>query len=243
MKALTFSFYLLLFHFSFEAFAQPVFKNPNLPDKESYEISDYIDKANGYVITKVNISVKERNGLKYYYIYATEGSNFSNEIELNYDNLTTISEKRVDQKTNSIVEYYSNNGNNNVHFYNKEKGIDKDFFTLEKNIYSRYAYFFSLSGFPFETIKSVSFDTYMAEYGNALTMRATNTGKQTITVKAGTFECYKLELSVAGWISIFAPDVYYIYFSVDSPHHFIKYEEKEDNGLWSSDELIRIINN
>lgn len=162
---------------------------------------------------------------------------------MNYDNLTTISEKRVDLKNNCLAEYYSNDGKNNVHFYNKDKGIDRDFFTLEKNIYSRYAYFFSLSGFPFDKIKSVTFDTYMAEYGDALTMRATNMGKQAITVKAGTFECYKLELSVAGWISIFAPDVYYIYFSVESPHRFIKYEEKEDDGVWSSDELIRIIAN
>ncbi len=221
--------------------AQPVLKNPHLPDAESYEIRDYIDNNIGYVTSKINISVKERNGQKYYYIYAIEGTNFSNEIELNYDNLTTISEKRIDLKTDSLAEYYTNYGHNIVHFYNREKKINRNFHTIEKNIYSRYAYFFSLSGFPFETIKTLTFYTYMAEYGDALSMRATNIGKQAVTVKAGTFECYKLELSVAGWQSLFAPDVYYIYFTVASPHHFIKYEEKEDDGKWSSDELIQII--
>ena len=80
----------------------------------------------------------------------------------------------------------------------------------------------------------------MYEYGNALNMKVENVLKTRITVKAGTFECYQLKLSVTGWQSIFARDKYYFYFRVEKPHHFVKYEEKGDDGKWYTNELISI---
>jgi hypothetical protein len=224
----------------FGLFAQAVFKNPGMPSLEIYEITDHIDNTIGYVNTKIASTLKESNGKKYYYIYVTEGNVFSNEIEVNYSDLTTISEKRVDLRTNTTVEYFTNNGKNLVHLFNKDKKLDKDYSTSEKNIYSRYAYFFAFSGFPFETEKSVTFKSYMFEYGDALPMKVTNLGRQKVTVKAGTFECYKLELSVAGWQSVFARDKYSLYYAVASPHHFVKYEETESGGKLNTNELIRI---
>lgn len=219
---------------------QPVFKNPGIPESESFVITDFIDNTIGYVDTKIYISLKEKNNQKFYHIHVEEGNVFLNEIEVNYDDLTTISEKRINKKNNSVEEYYENYGNGKIHFFNKEKGIDKDFNNTDKNIYSRYAYFISFRGFPFETSKSVTFDTYMFEYGDALSMKVTVLSKQTVTVKAGTFECYKMELAVAGWLSLFAPFKSYLYFTVGGAHQFIKYEEKADNGGWNTDELIRI---
>lgn len=72
-------------------------------------------------------------------------------------------------------------------------------------------------------------------------MNVTKVSKQLVTVKAGTFECYKLELNVSSWQSIFDSEKFYLYFSVAGSHPFIKYEEKEKNGRWNSNELIRII--
>jgi hypothetical protein len=232
--------FLLLVSLQFVSFAQPVFKNPGIPSEETYEITDYIEVINGFVTSKITISLKENNGKKYYYLFVNEGNIYSNEIELNYSDLTTITEKRIDIKSNKLIESFTNNGNNTVHFYNKEKSIDKKFNTKETNIYSRYALFFSLSGFPFDKEKKVTFKTYMFEYGDALTMKVTNIGKQKVTVKAGTYECYKLELSIAGWQSVFASDKYYLYFAVANPHHFVKYEEKKSDGSWNANELVRI---
>ena len=89
------------------------------------------------------------------HILVSEGNIFSNDIEVNYDDLTTISEKRVDLKTNNVVEYYTKS-NNLVHFFNSEKKINKNFQVTDNNIYSRYAYFFSFRGFPFATLLSRS---------------------------------------------------------------------------------------
>ena len=74
-------------------------------------------------------------------------------------------------------------------------------------------------------------------YGDVLTMKLKNITKEQVKVPAGTFDCYVLELSVGGWQSVFARDKYYLYFSVTSPHIFVKYNENV-NGTWRADELV-----
>jgi hypothetical protein len=217
--------------------AQPVFRNPGLPDSESFEIYELVDPTIGRVITKINVTTNGQNHSKFYAVDVNEGGLFANEIEIRYDDLTTISEKRTDLGTGKIIQSYKKTGDT-VHFYNAEKGINKIFITSESNIYSPLAYYFSFRGFPFEVGKSVSFKSYMYQYGGVLTMNLSNTSKQTVTVKAGTFECYVLELSVGGWQSLFTSDKYYLYFTVADPHIFVKYEEKI-NGSWIADELMR----
>jgi hypothetical protein len=238
MKLVLFSFALLFLTIATKG--QPVFKNPGISDSESFEITDFIDNTIGFVTSHIDISLQERNGQKYYHIHVTEGDLFLNDIDVNYDDLTTISEKRINKKNNNVEELYENLGNGKIHFFNKEKGIDKYFENSDKNIYSRYAYFISFRGFPFEQSESVKFSTYMFEYGDALPMKVMVISKQMVSTKAGIFECYKLELSVAGWLSLFAPFKSYLYFTVDGTHRFVKYQEKADNGGWNNDELIKI---
>ena len=165
-----------------------------------------------------------------------EGGLYRNTIDVRYSDLTTISEKRIDLKTNTVVQYYIKTGDS-VLFYNAEKDIDKKMSTRETNIYSPLAYIFSFRGFPFKAGNSVSFKTYMYMYGGVLNMNLKEAGKKSVTVKAGTFDCNVLELSVGGWQSLFAPEKYYFYFSVDPPFRFIKYEEDVD-GVWKGDELV-----
>jgi hypothetical protein len=88
--------------------------------------------------------------------------------------------------------------------------------------------------------KTVYFKTFMYEYGDALTMKLSCVDLVKVKVKAGDFDCYKLELSVSGWQSIFVPDKFYLYFAKDAPHQFIKYEEKSDDGKWLASELVKV---
>jgi hypothetical protein len=228
---------LFMFFIEFNILSQPVFKNPGLPQSESYEINEHFDNKVGYITTKINIDLVEKNNSKYYTIHVNEGNLFTNNIEVNYSDLTTISEKRTNLMTNQLEQYFIKT-DNNVQFYSSEKKVKKNFQTNETNIYSPLAFFISCRGFPFEIGKSVTFKSYMYEYGDVLTMKLTNTAKETVKVKAGTYECYVLELAVGGWQSFFAPDKYYLYFNVASPHNFIQYKEKLD-GIWYADELTK----
>lgn len=217
--------------------AQPIFKNPGIPASESFEIYELFDPIVGRVTTKVDVALHEQNGLKYYTARVNEGGLFLNEIKMNYNDLTTVWEKRTDLKTGKVVQSYRKTGDT-IYFYNTDKGINKTFVTHETNIYSSLAYYISFRGFPFEVGKSVSFKSYIYQYGGVLNMNLVNMAKKTVTVKAGTFECYVLQLSVGGWQSLFATDKYYLYFTVASPHIFVMYQEKI-NGAWSADELMQ----
>ena len=220
---------------------QTVFKNPGIAARESFEIIDFIDNTVGFKPATFDIELKEINGKKIYFIKVNEGNIYLTEIEANYNDLTTISEKRTDLRTNQVEELFENKGNGQIHFYNRQEKIDKDFLNDNKNIYSRNSFFFCFRGFPFGIGKSVTFQSYMAEYGNALTLRLTHVGKETVVVKAGTFECNKMELEVAGWQSLFAPNKFYLYFEANPPYQFVKYAEKGDDGQWKSNELTKIV--
>ena len=229
-------FLILSILLSYAAFSQPVFKNPGLPDKESFILHENLDPKIGYVTSKIDIELMERNGSKYYSIQVNEGGYFLNKVELNYSDLTTISEKRYNLKTNTLEQYYIRR-NDTIHFYDKSKGVNKIIPSNETNIYSSLAYFVSFRGFPFKIGNSVSFKTYMYMYGDVLTMKLKNVAIEKVTVKAGTFDCYVLELSVGGWQSLFANDKYYLYFTVAQPHIFVEYKEKID-GIWMPDEIV-----
>ena len=226
----------LIYIFEFSGFTQPVMKNPGIPDSESYIIHEYLDAKTGYITSNINISLKEMNNIKYYAVDINEGGLYRNEINIKYSDLTTISEKRIDLKDNRVVQYFIKTGDT-IHFYNEEKNLDKIYITDETNIYSPLAYFISFRGFPFETGNRVSFKTYMYIYGDVLTMNLEQVDIKTVTVKAGTYKCNILELSVGGWQSLFARDKYYFYFSINPPYRFVKYEEKVD-GKWMSDEVV-----
>ena len=217
--------------------AQPVMRNPGLPENEVFDIHERIDPEIGFATTKVKIFLRQQNNARFYTIEVNEGNFFQNIIEVNYNDLTTISETRADLRTNKIIQYYKRSGDT-IQFFNSEKKVNKIYISDETNIYSPLAYFYSFRGYPFESGKPVSFKTYMYEYGGVLTMNLILSGEKTVTVKAGTFNCYVLQLSVGGWQSLFAPDKYYLYFTVANPHIFVKYEEIADDK-WSFDELIR----
>lgn len=234
MKLMFLAFSIFIVEFS--GVTQPVMKNPGLPDNESYVIHEFLDAETGYVTSKINISLKEKDHEKYYEVDMDEGGLYRNVIEMKYSDLTTLSEKRIDLKDNRVVQCFSKTGNT-VHFYNEEKDIDKVYKTDETNIYSPLAYLVSFRGFPFKIGNRVSFKTYMYVYGGMLTMNLKEVAIRTVTVKAGTFKCNVLEFSVGGWQSWFAPDKYYLYFSVDPPYRFVKFEEEID-GKWMPDELV-----
>ena len=231
---------LLLVLIAFLGFGQnPVFKNPGITSEHHFIFSDHLDSGE-FVKAVVDISLVQNGDKKYYSVVTKEGDAFLNEMELNFEDLTSISEKRTDLKCNSLIENYSYQGNNKVYYYNRKKNVDKIFTTSDNNIYSRFGYFVSFQGFPFALGNTVYFKTFMYEYGDALTMKLSCVDMLKVQVTAGTFDCYKLELSVSGWQSFFVPDKFYLYFDKNAPHQFIKYEEKSDDGKWIASELVKM---
>ena len=103
---------------------------------------------------------------------------------------------------------------------------------------------YCLRGFPFEKQKEVKFRLtppfrpgipfwawkMWKSYAKPL-------GTETITVPAGTFECYKLEVGASGGLIKRITSKYYFWFAVEPPHQFVKYQDKDGKDIT---ELIEI---
>jgi len=93
-------------------------------------------------------------------------------------------------------------------------------FDIPDDAYDNDEVLFLLRTIPFEVGYTTSYTNVVPAY--ALTPKATVTvvGEEVVTTPAGSFNCYKLEFSAAGVLQ-------HIWYGVDEPHYFIKY----DNGV------------
>jgi len=82
-----------------------------------------------------------------------------------------------------------------------------------------------LLGFPFESVKEMSFTlSYLPQPPVVWKMRATLQGVETVTVPAGSFECYKIKLQTREWFSRFAfGDNTFFWIRKDQPRVLVRY--------------------
>lgn len=62
-------------------------------------------------------------------------------------------------------------------------------------------------------------------------------GVEKVTVPAGTFDCYKLEIAASSGIIRRFTSKYYIWFAKEPPHHFVKFQRENGSGIT---ELVEI---
>lgn len=52
-------------------------------------------------------------------------------------------------------------------------------------------------------------------------------GEEKVTVPAGSFDCYKLEVAASGGLIKRVTSKYYFWFKKEPPHHFVKYQDED----------------
>ncbi|MDR1114400.1 MAG: DUF3108 domain-containing protein [Candidatus Margulisbacteria bacterium] len=221
--------------------ALPPLNNNGYPERIQYVVKDYINKEVGFVTANISVETVTAQGRKYLHLESLEGRYFRNSVTLDYMSFQTVAEERHDiwGRSAKLLESYQQLPDGKVRFFHEAKNIN---LTADNpgNVYSRYAFLVSLSGFPFEQKDKIVMNVYMFEYGNVLPLRAVYQGKEKVQAPAGEFECYKLELAVDGVLGLFAPDKYYLYYTVAAPHHFVRFYQKVDDGSWLANELIKV---
>lgn len=105
---------------------------------------------------------------------------------------------------------------------------------LSGEFYTGYMLFFDFQGFPFESDEVIKYiqvpdgtdGTPMGPFG----MEVRKAGREMVTVPAGQFDCYKLEV-IPGGVDEYLGGTfkYYYWFTVDEPHVWIKYEDLRGN--------------
>jgi hypothetical protein len=106
---------------------------------------------------------------------------------------------------------------------------------------------FSLRGFPFETQKEIEmritppFKPGMPMWAWRMwESYAKLLGTEKVNVPAGTFDCYKLEVGASGGLIKHLTSNYYFWFTKESPHQFVKYQDEDGENVT---ELIEIRSN
>jgi hypothetical protein len=65
-------------------------------------------------------------------------------------------------------------------------------------------------------------------------------GTETVTVPAGTFDCYKLEVSASGGLIKRVTSKYYFWYDKEPPHQFVRYQDEDGESVT---ELIEVKSN
>jgi hypothetical protein len=97
---------------------------------------------------------------------------------------------------------------------------------------------FSLRGFPFGKQEKVNLRITPTFYPGiplwAWRMwkaHARFLGEEKITVPAGTFDCYKLEVAASGGIIKRFTSKYYLWYTKEPPHRFVKFQDKDKENV------------
>lgn len=122
-------------------------------------------------------------------------------------------------------------GDGSVLFDLVEQGIQKKV-SLSGEYYDFHTLSFLFRAYPFGSKKKVNFRLVMGGSGGSpistFVMYLQEIKREEVTVPAGTFDCYKLEMGVGGMAGIFAAKYrYYFWYPVTEPRFLIKYESAD----------------
>ena len=97
---------------------------------------------------------------------------------------------------------------------------------------------FSLRGFPFGRQEEVELRITPAFYPEIPLWAwkmwkayAKYLGEEKVTVPAGTFDCYKLEVAASSGIIKRFTSKYYFWYAKEPPHHFVKFQDKDEENV------------
>lgn len=104
--------------------------------------------------------------------------------------------------------------------------------SLSGEYYDFHTLSFLFRAYPFGSKKKVNFRLVMEGSGgsplNTFVMYLQEIKREEVTVPAGTFDCFKLEMGVGGMAGIFAAKYrYYFWYPVAEPRFLIKYESAD----------------
>jgi len=80
-----------------------------------------------------------------------------------------------------------------------------------------------LRGFPFMKLEKLKIGYFGEQSKNSYSMSVKFKGQEKVTVKNGTFDCYKLEFGMDGFFGTFLSKMN-AWYSVEAPHYLVYYE-------------------
>jgi len=190
--------------------AKGIFANPGVPDLEKIT---YGYEENGVLRTWTDTVRKvNKNNTTVY--------EWGNKIILRGEDFRPITVRLADEtgETQIAIDYIDQK----AHFVIPIEKID-EWIKVPDDAYDMLTLFYVLRGFPYERKKKIKFPLVMPK-PRVMKVSLEVVNKENVTVRAGTFLCYKLQMYLAGILGRFYRKKWYFWFTVAKPHHFVKYE-------------------
>ncbi len=227
-----------------EAFGS-ILADPNVPDGEQYIWRATMPDEEPYS-SVVTWRVTSGEGRPMYVITTDSGERKYGDYVIDKSDLrligVNVTEKTRDGKFEIAIA--ARNGRQYMVSEFKNKTKQKDIKHISDG-YNGIVLPFCLRGFPFGEKKEVKLRiTVPIIPGRKLWVwkmwksTVKLVGEETITVPAGTFDCYKLKVSASNWVIKRVTSRYYFWYTKEPPHRFVKFQDKDGKNMTELMEIL-----
>lgn len=215
--------------------AQPMWKptpfsDPGISDGETSVLRNRLFSGDSFVLT-VQVIHADPGGGSYRLISEAVNGEQEDQVVARPD--LSLRELTVrGQGGDVIYRVWNRDGEWMVQLSGKTKRFRADLRMVERR-----TLFLVLRGLTFSPGLKTDFPLFLPETGT-VSMYARVLGTEQVTVPAGTFQAYKVEMGARGFLGVLAKQyLTYYWFDANPPHRFLRYEWPEKGQLT---ELVRI---
>jgi hypothetical protein len=222
-----------------------IFSDPNVPNGEKYIWRGTMPDQEPIVST-VTWTVRSGEGRPMYEITTDAGERKKGIYILDKSDLRLISTHVIEQTADGKFELdiTVKNGRQYMVSEFKNKTKDKDI-EHPADGYNGVTMPFYLRGFPFGKKNEVNPQITVPVLPDkplwVWKMWSSNVkfmGEERVTVPAGTFDCYKLEVSAGSWVIRRLTSKYYFWYTKEPPHRFVKFQDEEGENRTELMEIL-----
>ncbi len=216
-----------------------VLKDPGVPDGEQIVWRVTKEKDDGISFATITWHIENRDGKPVYEVTEDAGERKQAKYIIDKSDLRLIWAHVVretdDGKSEATIEVRGDR-QYLVHNYDsksKDKKIDH-----ELDGYNGMSLGFCLRGFPFKSETEVRLKL-TPPFRPGIPLWAWKMwksyvkllGEEKVTVPAGTFDCYKLEVAASGGLIRRFTSEYYFWFTKEPPHRFVRYQDDDGKAI------------
>lgn len=238
LKKCLFITLIILFIPIFSAISS-VFIDPGIPNGEQVVWRWTNNEEKVQILSILTWNVKNRNGMPVYEINLNSGTRKEAQYVIDKSDLrlvyAKVSEDFEDGRYNLTIDVKNSCQYLVNDFKGKHKSKDIDYC---EDGYNGIILPFSLRGYPFGKKSSVEMHITPPYKPNVPLWAwkmwkayAKYLGEEKVTVPAGAFDCYKLELGASGGLIKRFTSEYYFWFENKPPYRFVKYQDKDGKNV------------
>lgn len=197
--------------------------DPNIPDGEKITYASTTEGKSTTIVEET--CVKTEGSRKVYEITSISGSE-DRDIKIEKETMKVLSVHTFRKHPEGTVD--------SKQTFTEKKSVREDEIRLVDFVVLRYL----LRGFPFGKVNNMKVVGFGEGRQSNFAIKVKFLKEEKVKVSGGTFNCYKLEIAIEGFLAAFFPKTS-LWYSVEEPHYLVRCEEPSHTG--SSKRIIELV--